>query len=131
MIEKFRNDSVFAYLLENALVTATQLDTMLASNSGRNLNDRTTLRAKRKVSKGAFLRSLSQGQHNIEASFYTLLLLQYLHLLDSSKWSQFVRIALLIDQLGSIEPNSQDSQELLGAMKQFVEAFSRNRKVIL
>ncbi len=131
MIEKFRNDPVLAYLLGKGLLTVVQLDTILAVRAGRKLRESVLLRSRARVSKGAFIRSLRQGERNVEASFYTLLLVRYLRLVDADKLSQFARIGELIDQVGPGELHGEGTRGLLEAMTEFIEGLSRNRNVIV
>ena len=131
MIETLRNNRVFVHLLKHGLLTGVQVDTMLSSRSGRKLARSVLLRSRTSVSKGAFLRSLRQGERNVEIALYTLLLVRYLHLLDSNNWSQFVRISELMDQVGSTEIDDEASNRLLRAMSEFVSDLSKNRNVIV
>lgn len=130
MIEKFRSDALFSYLLEKCSLTATQIDTVLAKGQNEKSKKRTLFRMKHHVSSGAFLRSLRQAQSNIEASIYTLLLLEYLHLVDTAKLTQLVRISGLIQEVGELASEPRDIGQLIAVMGEFVGLFSGRRKVI-
>ena len=129
MIEKLWNDPLFSFLLENGILTGPQVDTILASNTAAKLDEKVSLRAKGRVSKGAFLRTLRQGERNIQASVYTLLLVRYLHLLDSSMWGQLVRIGELMDKAGSAGVDGSESPRLVQAMKSFVARLSTTERL--
>ncbi len=131
MIEKFRSDPLFSHLLEKSFLTVTQIDTILAERDHDKLRKRASLRMKHNISSGAFLRSLRQAQHNIEASIYTLLLLEYAHLVDTSKLDQLARIGALVEQVAGVSSGSENLGQLTDVIGEFVGIFSGRRKVKL
>ena len=74
-----RENAIRAFLTKNSSLTKTQLSAVLSYVQGEHMTsdlDTRKLSGKR-VTKGAFFRSLTQARHNIECSIYTLTLLVY------------------------------------------------------
>ena len=131
MLEDVRNDIIASFLLQKSALTEVQLDTILASDVEGNLEYRSGLREKGKVSKGAFARTLAQGRKNIESSVYTLLLASYLNLVLPESLTQFSRTSRMLTQLRDAGADREDLLRVIEAMQQFVRGFVRKRKVIL
>ena len=77
MLEEIRNNPLANFLLKNSNLTDAQLDTILASEIEGNLQFKSGLREKGRVSKGSFARSLVQARDNVKSSVYTFFLLAY------------------------------------------------------
>jgi hypothetical protein len=132
MLEDIRRDTIATFLLRKSNITEVQLDTLLASKEIGNLNYKRTLREKRKVSKGAFARTLKQAHHNIEASVYSVFLLSYLDLITQTEVNQLVRNARMLGELKEVKPGTEDQMRVIEAMEQYTQSFASNkRKVIL
>ena len=134
MLESFRGDLLVAFLLENSSLTPAQLDTILASQNDGTLDSKRSLREKRKVSSGAFVRTLRQAQRNIEASIYSLMLLSYLGIIPEEKINQFLRTERLVLKVKEMNPDQENMQQIIEGMQEFAGDFSgrkRGRKVIL
>jgi hypothetical protein len=128
MLRNYRSDSVVSFLLERCSLTASQLDTVMISRGGGMLKEQINLRdAKRKITKGAFLRTLGQGQDNIRGALYTLLLLEYLGLIDSRELFALGRIGDLMSKVKESSPSPESIRKLLLAIEEFAEKFSRRR----
>ena len=130
MLKNFRSDSIVSFLLERCSLTPAQLDTLMLSEAYDSLSEKASLRDRKKVSKGSFLRSLRQGQANVESSIYTLILLEYLGLVDSKQLLGLGRIGELISKVRGSSPSAESISNLLRAMEKFAEEFSRRRKDI-
>jgi len=97
-LDKLRHDHLARLLLENSHLTEVQFATLLIDvfwTSGKPLPEdgRLMLRSTlRKVSKGAFNRSLSQARQNVVRSIYTVFLLAYFGMFDSPKLEPFLRL---------------------------------------
>ena len=128
MLDDVRKDLVASFLLRKSSITEAQLDTILAERSSGDLNKRAGLRDRGKVSKGAFVRSLRQGQTNIEASVYTIYLLAYLGLVSGETIGQLVRTTGMLTQVKSASPEKEVSLKLIDAMQDFTEQFSGKRR---
>lgn len=131
MLEKVRDDVILSFLLRKSSLTETQLDTLLASENEGSLEHKSGLREKGKVSKGAFARSLAQGQKNIESSVYTLLLASYLNVISPESLIRFSRTSRMLTQLKDANAQRADLVRVIDAMQEFVRDFVGKRKVIL
>ncbi|MGB9740436.1 MAG: hypothetical protein ACP5IM_00635 [Candidatus Bathyarchaeia archaeon] len=95
------NDPIVEILYKNSHLTKTQLETLLidilAENiSGKTLNydEKASLRlTKAKISRGAFNRTLKQAKENVIKSIYTILLLGYLGVFESTTLDPYVEIS--------------------------------------
>ena len=95
------NDPIVQILAKNSQLTKTQLETflidVLAENiSGKQLkyDDKAALRlTKAKISRGSFNRTLKQSKENVIKSIYTVLLLGYLGVFESTTLDQYLEIA--------------------------------------
>ena len=95
------NDPIVKMLLKNSQLTKTQLETLLidilAENmSGKTLNydEKARLRlTKAKLSRGSFNRTLKQSKENVIKSIYTILLLGYLGIFETTALDPYLEIA--------------------------------------
>lgn len=131
MLESMKNDALVLFLSEKCCLTDVQLDTILASQVDGNLKQKTEYRDKRKLSAGAFVRTLRQGQTNIEACMYTLILLEYLGLIRPEDLERLSRLGNLFSKVRGSSPDSEEIQRLIYAIREFAEGFSQRRKLIV
>jgi hypothetical protein len=95
------NDPIVKILAQNSQLTKTQLETLLidvlAENiSGKQLkyDDKAALRlTKAKISRGSFNRTLKQSRENVIKSIYTVLLLGYLGVFETTTLDPYLEIA--------------------------------------
>ena len=95
------NDPIVQILAKNSQLTKTQLETLLiyvlAENmAGKQLkyDEKARLRlTKAKISRGAFNRTLKQSKENVIKSIYTVLLLGYLGIFESTTLDPYLEIA--------------------------------------
>lgn len=95
------DDPIVNILAKNSQLTKTQLETLLidvlAENiSGKSLkyDEKATLRlTKAKISRGAFNRTLKQSKENVIKSIYTVLLLGYLGIFETTTLDPYLEIA--------------------------------------
>jgi hypothetical protein len=95
------NDPIVKILAKNSHLTKTQLETLLidilAENiSGKQLkyDDKAALRLTRsKISRGSFNRTLKQSRENVIKSIYTVLLLGYLGVFETTTLDPYLEIA--------------------------------------
>ncbi len=95
------NDPVTKILAKNSQLTKTQLETLLidilAENiSGKQLkyDEKANLRlTKAKISRGSFNRTLKQSKENVIKSIYTVLLLGYLGVFETTTLDPYLEIA--------------------------------------
>jgi hypothetical protein len=96
-----QNDPIAKILANNSHLTRTQLETLLidvlAENiAGKSLkyDEKARLRlTKAKISRGAFNRTLKQAKENVIKSIYTVLLLGYLGIFESTTLDPYLEIA--------------------------------------
>jgi hypothetical protein len=95
------NDPIAQILAKNSQLTKTQLETLLIdvlseNISGKQLNydEKAALRLTRaKISRGAFNRTLKQSRENVIKSIYTVLLLGYLGVFETTTLDPYLEIA--------------------------------------
>jgi hypothetical protein len=95
------NDPMVKIISKNSHLTTTQLETLLIdifsdSIAGKSLkyDEKARLRlTKAKISRGAFNRSLRQAKGNVSKSIYTVILLGYLGLFDTTTLDPYLEIA--------------------------------------
>jgi len=112
--ELVERDIILTYLLQRSKITKAQLDTIIINSHIINLKEKILLRDEKKVSKGSFLRTLSQGEANVESSFYVIILMQYLGLFDDS-FDNLLKIANLLKdvKLKNVDRTEMESIILL------------------
>jgi hypothetical protein len=95
------NDPIAKILAKSSHLTTTQLETLLIdvlseNISGKSLkyDEKAKLRlTKAKISRGAFNRTLRQAKENVIKSIYTVLLLGYLGVFESTTLDPYLEIA--------------------------------------
>ena len=105
MIEGLLEDDILLQsIFEESNLTKTQLDSLLLAFQykikGYSLDEIVKMRDSGPVSKGSYLRTLGQAQSNFRGSLYTLLLVIYLGILDTSTVADFVALS---DRLSSLK----------------------------
>lgn len=119
------NDPITEILYKNSHLTKTQLETLLidilAENiSGKTLNydEKARLRlTKAKISRGAFNRTLKQAKGNIIKSIYTILLLGYLGVFESTTLDPYIEIANRLKEYVEAHKNMANTSENLKIIK--------------
>jgi len=95
------NDPIVKILVKNSQLTKIQLETLLIdilaeniSNKQLKYDEKAKLRlTKAKISRGSFNRTLAQSKENVIKSIYTVLLLGYLGVFESSTLDPYLEIA--------------------------------------
>lgn len=95
------NDPIVKILANNSHLTKTQLETLLIDILSENIagkslkyDEKAELRlTKAKISRGAFNRTLKQSKENVIKSIYTVLLLGYLGVFESTTLDPYIEIA--------------------------------------
>jgi len=95
------NDPVTKVLSKNSQLTRTQLETLLIDILAENIagkqlkyDEKARLRlTKAKLSRGSFNRTLKQAKENVIKSIYTVLLLGYLGVFESTTLDPYLEIA--------------------------------------
>ena len=95
------NDQIVKILTKSSHLTKTQLETLLIDILSENIGgkplkyeEKARLRlTKAKISRGAFNRTLKQAKENVIKSIYTVLLLGYLGIFESTALDPYLEIA--------------------------------------
>ncbi|MCW4010829.1 MAG: hypothetical protein NWF05_09455 [Candidatus Bathyarchaeota archaeon] len=95
------NDPVVKILTKNSQLTRTQLETLLIDVLAENMagkqlkyDEKARLRlTKAKISRGSFNRTLKQSKENVIKSIYTVLLLGYLGVFETTTLDPYLEIA--------------------------------------
>lgn len=100
-VESIFEDEILLTLLNNSNLTRKQFESLIIDFSLEKMLDnnltmrhKTRLRTDREnLSRGAFLRTLSQAKMNVVRSLYTIFLLGYVGILDSLEFEPFIEIS--------------------------------------
>jgi hypothetical protein len=111
------NDPIVKILSKNSQLTKTQLETLLidvlAENiSGKQLkyDEKARLRlTKAKISRGSFNRTLKQSKENVIKSIYTVLLLGYLGVFESTTLDPYLEIANKLNEYVEAHKDTPDT----------------------
>lgn len=95
------NDPIVKILSRNSHLTTTQLETLLIDILSENMagkslkyDEKAALRlTKAKISRGSFNRTLGQSKENVTRSIYTVILLGYLGVFESTTLDPYLEIA--------------------------------------
>lgn len=95
------NDPIVQILTKNSQLTKTQLETLLIDVLSENISgkqlkydEKAALRLTRaKISRGSFNRTLKQSRENVIKSIYTVLLLGYLGVFETTTLDPYLEIA--------------------------------------
>ena len=135
--ESLRNllhDQVTKLLLANSQLTLTQLETLLADSiaTGEEVK-RTRKRLYRpigaKITRGSYNRTLIQAQNNVIRSIYTVLLLGYLGLFDTTSLQPFIELGDTIESYvkeTKVNKSNHDStRHLEERLREFIFALAK------
>jgi hypothetical protein len=100
-LEKSLEDPIVKILSKNSHLTKIQLETLLIDILSENLagkplkyDEKAKLRlTKAKISRGAYNRTLKQAKKNVIKSVYTILLLGYLGIFDTTTLDAYIEVA--------------------------------------
>lgn len=107
-------DPIAKFLFEKSIFTYSQLDTYLIyTRNDTSLKQKIMLRDGKRVSKGSFLRTLKQAQMNLQKSFYTLILAEYLGILESGTTVGLIHVGKALSQISTSAPTFEDIKKVL------------------
>jgi hypothetical protein len=120
------NDPIVKILSRNSQLTKTQLETLLIDILSENIackqlnyDEKASLRlTKAKLSRGAFNRTLKQSKENVIKSIYTVLLLGYLGVFETTTLDPYLEIA---NKLKEYMEAHQDMPEGYDQMKEHLK----------
>jgi len=139
-LKKALDDSIVKILAKNSHLTKVQLETLLidvlAENfSGKQLkyDEKAILRlTKAKISRGAFNRTLKQAKENVIKAIYTVLLLGYLGIFESTTLDPYIEIANKLQEYveahKSIQNKDEEHSEHLKVIKMIREELETSLK---
>ncbi len=129
--EILKNDLVIQSLIKNTNFTYSQLDTFIINitlGSKVYLNKKINLRDNKKVSKGSFARTLRQAQNNLEKAIYTIIIAEYMSILDENTFSNLLKISDILQQARNTNANDSQMNVLLSQLKLRVTSLCRRKQ---
>jgi hypothetical protein len=113
------NDPIVKILSKNSQLTRTQLETLLIDILAENMagkplkyDEKARLRlTKAKLSRGSFNRTLAQSKENVVKSIYTVLLLGYLGVFETTTLDPYLEIANKLKEFMEVHQNLPDTLE--------------------
>jgi hypothetical protein len=113
------NDPIVQILSKNSQLTKTQLETLLIDILSENIarktltyDEKASLRLiKAKLSRGSFNRTLAQSKENVIKSIYTVLLLGYLGVFESTTLDPYLEIASKLKEYMEAHENLPNTLE--------------------
>jgi hypothetical protein len=117
------NDPIARIIAKHSHLTTTQLETFLIDILSENMagkslkyDEKAALRlTKAQISRGAFNRTLKQAKENVTKSIYTIILLGYLGVFESTTLDPYLEIAnklhTYLEAYKDIPSNSTDASE--------------------
>ena len=113
------SDPIVKIIAENSHLTKTQLETLLIDILSENIagkplkyDEKASLRlTKAKISRGAFNRTLRQAKENVIKSIYTVLLLGYLGVFESTTLDPYLEIANKLREYMKVNENLPNTLE--------------------
>jgi len=111
------NDPIVKILVKYSHLTKTQLETLLIDILSENVarkplkyDEKARLRlTKAKISRGAFNRTLKQAKENVAKAIYTVLLLGYLGIFESTTLDPYLEISNKLQKYVEAYKNIQDT----------------------
>jgi len=123
------NDPIVKILSKNSHLTKTQLETLLIDILSENISgkqlkydEKAKLRlTKAKITRGAFNRTLQQAKENVTRSIYTILLLGYLGILETTQLNLYIEIANKLHEYLDAYKNMPKTDEKLNEHLKLME----------
>jgi len=123
------SDPVAKILAKNSHLTKTQLETLLIDILSENAagkpikyDEKARLRlTKAKISRGSFNRTLRQAKENVIKAIYTVLLLGYLGIFESTTLDPYLEIANKLQEYMNAYKNIPSKGEELGERLKIIE----------
>ncbi len=97
-----RENPLLDFLVKKSFLTETQIDTCLCQKEGKgsglSIKERISLRDGRAVKDGAFLRTYTQSQKNLESTIFTVILATYLELFPKEMFPLLMQVTQLVSK---------------------------------
>ena len=115
------NDPIVQILAKNSQLSKIQLETLLIDILAENIagkqlkyDEKANLRlTKAKISRGSFNRTLKQSKENVIKSIYTILLLGYLGVFESTTLDPYLEIANKLHEYVEVHQETPNKEEEL------------------
>jgi hypothetical protein len=132
------NDQITKILVKNSNLTKIQIETLLIDFLAENITEKrmkieekAKLRlTKAEISRGAFNRTLKQARKNVIQSIYTILLLGYLGIFDSTRLDPYIEIAnklqAYVDAYKNILPDKNRAEENIRVISMLRDELERS-----
>ena len=121
---KINSDPLLKDLLNKSLLTHAQIDTFYIDKLMKNekLNKKIISRDDKKVSKSSFIRTLQQAKMNVQKATYTIILADYLELINKDSIEQLIKISKMINSTRNIQ--SDQKHDLIKLLLILIKNFS-------
>ncbi|MEM2780213.1 MAG: hypothetical protein QW791_05015 [Candidatus Bathyarchaeia archaeon] len=118
-LKKSLEDPIIKILAKNSHLTKIQLETLLIDVLAENISgkplkyeEKAKLRlTKAKLSRGAFNRTLKQAEKNVIKSIYTIILLGYLGIFESTKLDPYIEVANKLQEYVEAHKHKSNREE--------------------
>jgi hypothetical protein len=132
-VRSLTRDPITKLLLANSQLTLVQLETLLTESISSEGKVKKTIRrlyrpTRARISRGAYNRTLIQAQNNVIRSIYTVLLLGFLGLFDSSSLQPFIELADTIEsyaQGARLNEDAGSMDRLNSTLQEFISALAK------
>lgn len=125
-------DPMLKYLFERSSFTQAQLDTYLIDRTTVNekveLKEKIAMRDRKNVSKGAFIHTLRQAQGNLKRAVYTLILSEYLGLLEDKSMAKLLQVSNLLKGAEGVI-SDEKSEKVIEVIETIIGTLSGKRKI--
>lgn len=141
VLNSVNKDPIVNILLKYSNLTNTQYESLIIDYISLNMSDieltykqKALLRSK-KVSRGAYSRSLVQARSNIISSIYTILLLMYIGIYDSDPFDEYKNLSEKLIEYQSIINNNDPTRRrsviarIESELKLGIEKLSQNKNL--
>ncbi|MCP8308458.1 MAG: hypothetical protein H3Z54_07160 [archaeon] len=129
---RLETDPILKYLFERSSFTQAQLDTYLIDRTTANekleLKEKIAMRDRKNVSKGAFIRTLRQAQSNLKRAVHTLILSEYLGLLEDKSMIKLLQVSNLLKGAEGVI-SREKLPEVIEVVETIIETLSGKRKI--
>src|SRR4030067_2828478 len=123
------DDSIVKILSKNSQLTKTQLETLLIDVLAENISGKYLIYdekakfrlTKAKISRGSFNRTLKQSKENVIKSVYTVLLLGYLGIFESTTLDPYLEIANKLHEYVEAHQDTPSKEEELKDHRKVME----------
>ena len=128
MINKYlKSDPILDYLYQHSHLTQTQLDIFLIRKQQVDIKLQNQIKLKdgNIPTKGAFLRSLQQAKSNINKSIYTILLINYLEIIDYNDIKNIEKISQILLEFKQRKNESINNQDIINLLNELSNVISQ------